>query len=67
MRSAPPTAPPEPPLVDVDRLQIGRIALDDVQAVVLDDKALQTNLIGMSFLSRLGKFQVENGRLLLAQ
>jgi aspartyl protease family protein len=54
-------------LVNVDNLQIGRIALENVQAVVLDDKALQTNLIGMSFLGRLGKFQAENGRLLLAQ
>jgi aspartyl protease family protein len=54
-------------LVNVDSLQIGRIALEDVQAVVLDDKALQTNLIGMSFLGRLGKFQAENGKLLLVQ
>lgn len=54
-------------VVTVDRLQIGNIQLDDVQAVVLDDKALQTNLIGMSFLTRLQKYQVENGALLLVQ
>ena len=54
-------------VVTVDRLQIGNIQLDDVQTVVLDDKALQTNLIGMSFLTRLQKYQVENGALLLVQ
>lgn len=51
----------------VDRLQIGKITLDGVQAVVLDDKALRTNLIGLSFLQRLEKYQVENGALLLVQ
>ncbi|MGB3537339.1 MAG: TIGR02281 family clan AA aspartic protease [Mesorhizobium sp.] len=54
-------------MVNVDSLQIGRISLDDVQAVVLDDKALTTNLIGMSFLNRLGKFQAQDGALLLVQ
>ncbi len=53
--------------VNLDRLEIGRISLDDVQAVVLDDHALQTNLIGMSFLNRLDKFQAKEGTLLLAQ
>ncbi|WP_315925265.1 TIGR02281 family clan AA aspartic protease [Mesorhizobium sp. SP-1A] len=54
-------------LVRIASLEIGRIALNDVDAVVLDDKALDTNLIGMSFLKRLDKYQVENGALLLAQ
>jgi aspartyl protease family protein len=54
-------------LARINHLQIGKIALDDVQAVVLEDRALQTNLIGMSFLQRLGKYQVENGTLLLVQ
>ncbi|TIL51957.1 TIGR02281 family clan AA aspartic protease [Mesorhizobium sp.] len=54
-------------LVTVDRLQIGKITLDSVQAVVLDDKALRTNLVGLSFLQRLEKYQVENGALLLVQ
>ncbi len=51
----------------IGTLQIGRIELNDVEAVVLDDKALGTNLIGMSFLKRLDKYQVENGALLLVQ
>ncbi len=54
-------------VVSIDRLQIGKISLDNIQAVVLDDKALHTNLIGMSFLQRLAKYQVENGSLLLVQ
>jgi aspartyl protease family protein len=51
----------------IDRLQIGRIHVEDVQAVVLDDRALQHTLIGMSFLNRLGRFKVENGALLIEQ
>ncbi|MGX7874906.1 TIGR02281 family clan AA aspartic protease [Mesorhizobium sp. ORM6] len=54
-------------MVTVDRLQIGNIMVEGVPAVVLDDRALQTNLIGMSFLSRLQKYQVESGSLLLVQ
>lgn len=54
-------------VVMIDRLQIGRINVEKVQAVVLDDRALDGTLIGMSFLRRLGKYQVENGKLLLEQ
>ncbi len=54
-------------VVTVDHLQIGKISVDNVQAVVLDDRALQTNLIGMSFLGRLASYKAENGTLLLAQ
>jgi aspartyl protease family protein len=54
-------------VIEIADLSIGRIVLKDVQAVVLEDRALQTNLIGMSFLKRLGKYQVEDGSLLLVQ
>lgn len=54
-------------LVTLDRLEIGRIALDHVEAVVIEDRALATNLVGMSFLKRIGRYQVENDRLLLVQ
>jgi len=53
--------------VVIDNLQIGRIAVDKVQAVVLEDEALSGTLIGMSFLKQLSKFQVEDGSLLLVQ
>lgn len=48
-------------------LQIGRIHVEDIQAVVLEDTSLDDTLIGMSFLSRLGKFRIENGVLTLEQ
>jgi aspartyl protease family protein len=51
----------------IDRIEIGRIHVENIEAVVLEDKALSGTLIGMSFLNRLGKFQVENGSLLLIQ
>ena len=51
----------------IERLQIGRILVENVDAVVLDDKALDGTLIGVSFLKRLAKYQVENGALLLVQ
>ena len=51
----------------IDSLQVGRIYVTDVQAVVLEDKALSKALIGMSFLSRLDRYQVENGTLVLEQ
>ncbi len=53
--------------VTIDRLQIGRIDVEKVEAIVLDDAALDGTLIGMSFLKRLGRYQVENGKLLLEQ
>lgn len=51
----------------IERIQIGRIMVEDVQAAVLEDAALDGTLVGMSFLNRLSKFQVENGALLLVQ
>lgn len=51
----------------IERLQIGKIEVADVQAVVLEDSALNGTLIGISFLKHLGKYQVENGSLLLVQ
>jgi aspartyl protease family protein len=53
--------------VMLDRIEIGRIHVQNIEAVVLEDKALSGTLIGMSFLKRLGKFEVENGSLLLVQ
>ena len=53
--------------VDLEALEIGRIRVEGVKAVVLQDRALSDVLIGMSFLNQLGKFQVENGKMLLEQ
>lgn len=54
-------------IVTIDRLEIGRISMDGVDAVVLDDKALGSTLIGMSFMKRLKRYHVENGALVLEQ
>lgn len=54
-------------VVRLSSLQVGKITLDNIEAVVIDDKALSTNLIGMNFLSRLGKYGVEDGALLMVQ
>lgn len=51
----------------IDRLEIGRIEIDNVEAAVLDDRALDNVLIGMSFLKRLQRYQVEGGALVLEQ
>lgn len=48
-------------------LQVGRISVHDVEAVILEDSSLKDTLIGMSFLSRLGRFRIENGVLTLEQ
>ena len=51
----------------IDRLEIGRIAVKDVDALVLDDRALGGTLIGMSFLKQLSKFEAREGTLTLMQ
>jgi aspartyl protease family protein len=39
----------------------------DVPALVLPDEALAQNLLGVSFLSRLRRYEYANGRLVLEQ
>ncbi len=51
----------------INSLQIGRVYVENVDAVILEDKALAGTLIGMSFLKRLQSFQVDNGKLVLEQ
>jgi aspartyl protease family protein len=51
----------------IDAVQIGKIYIEKVPAVVLEDSALSGTLVGMSFLKRLSKFQVENGAMVLQQ
>jgi aspartyl protease family protein len=48
-------------------LQVGRVHVEDVEVVVLEDRALSTTLIGMSFLNRLKAYRVENGALVMEQ
>src|SRR6478752_5513648 len=51
----------------VDRIQVGGITVYDVPAMVLPDEALAKNLLGVSFLSRLKRYEYANGRIVLEQ
>lgn len=51
----------------IDSLQIGRIHIEDVETLVLEDKALSSTLIGMSFLKKLAAFRVEDGAMFMEQ
>ena len=48
-------------------VEVGNITVRNVRAVVMPDAALSENLLGMSFLSRLRRFEMADGRLLLEQ
>jgi aspartyl protease family protein len=48
-------------------VDIGGIVVRDVDAIVLPDEALSENLLGLSFLSKLKRFEYANGRLVLEQ
>ena len=46
--------------VNLARMEIGAISVEDVEAFVLEDKALSSTLIGMSFMSKLQSYRVKN-------
>ena len=52
--------------VTLDTVEVGDIIVRDVPALVIPDKALSVNLLGMSFLSRV-KWVHERGQLVLEQ
>ena len=51
----------------LERIELGGITVYEVPALVLPDEALGRNLLGMSFLSKLRRFEVAGGRLVLEQ
>jgi aspartyl protease family protein len=51
----------------IGRIEVGGITVYDVPALVLPDEALAKNLLGVSFLSRLKRYEYANGRLVLEQ
>jgi len=53
--------------VRLDMVEIDGVVVRDVAAVVMPDQALGENLLGMSFLSRLRRFEYDGGRLVLEQ
>ncbi|WP_228749239.1 TIGR02281 family clan AA aspartic protease [Bradyrhizobium sp. BR 10261] len=48
-------------------LEVGDLVVRDVDAMVLPDAALSENLLGLSFLSRLKRFEYANGQMVLEQ
>ena len=48
-------------------LDVGGLIVRDVDAMVLPDAALSENLLGLSFLSRLKRFEYAGGRMVLEQ
>jgi aspartyl protease family protein len=49
------------------RVRVGSVEVHDVEAVVMAPGASSVNLLGMSFLSKLSRFGVSNGRMRLEQ
>ena len=52
--------------VVLDRVSIGDITIRDVPAVI-HDEGLDISLLGMSFLSKLRSFEIQQDRLVLEQ
>jgi aspartyl protease family protein len=48
-------------------VDVGGIVVRDVDAMVLPDAALSENLLGLSFLSKLRRFEYANGKMVLEQ
>lgn len=51
----------------LSRVEVGSITVFDVPALVLPDEALSQNLLGVSFLSKLRRYEYANGRMVLEQ
>lgn len=51
--------------VELDRVSVGGIEIEGVEAVVLPDEQLGVNLLGGSFLNRLRRFEVAGDTLLI--
>ena len=48
-------------------IDLGGLIVRDVDAMVLPDEALSENLLGLSFLSKLKRFEYANGQMVLEQ
>lgn len=48
-------------------VEVGDLIVRDVDAMVLPDEALSENLLGLSFLSKLRRFEYANGKMVLEQ
>jgi aspartyl protease family protein len=53
--------------VTLDAIEIGDIRVRDVTGLVVPDDALSENLLGLSFLSQLKRYEFSDGRLVMEQ
>jgi aspartyl protease family protein len=53
--------------VNLDKVEIDGVRVSDVNAMVLQQGVMRGSLLGMSFLSKLSSFKVEDGVLYLKQ
>lgn len=53
--------------VMLDTVEIGGLTVRDVQAIVAPDDVLSENLLGLSFLTKLKRFEYAGGKLVLEQ
>jgi aspartyl protease family protein len=51
----------------IPMVEVGGLIVRDVEAMVLPDEALSENLLGLSFLSKLRRFEYANGTMVLEQ
>lgn len=52
---------------ELDRVEIDGVTVRHVAALIIPDAALSENLLGLSFLSKLRRFEYSNGKLVLEQ
>lgn len=53
--------------IQIDRISIGGVEVRNVEAAVMEDGKLDTTLLGMSFLGKLGRVDMRSGRLVLEE
>jgi aspartyl protease family protein len=53
--------------IRLDMVEVGNLMVRDVAGMVLPDRVLSDNLLGLSFLSRLRRFEYADGRMILEQ
>ena len=51
--------------VTIRRIEIDNVSIEDVEAMVMPEGAMRGSLLGMSYLSRLRSFKIEDGVLYL--
>ena len=54
-------------VAEIDRIEIGRIVVENVRTMIVKDSSLDGTLLGMSFLGQLRKFEISNQTLVLQQ